>query len=517
MASSKHPSATNAKLDLPTITLDRTLTDLYHQYCPSLSHKRIGHIYCGTTCAADISLDFPRNRKYIYQDGSFNDPLHHEKSREEVQRTLAPKYLSLIPQRDSFITGKAPTIFFYSDRSPVGIEHDDREVERTLASLAESQRPEVIFAAGPADVASICKDHEIDALEVKLVVDAIADPGIVEGIEHMSKMLIDADILWYLNAKEALARSGLSTPATEVVDIEGHCPAAAECCDICFKSIEETVPGSCTGSRRDWVVAQTERVVSAVERKPLPFVFKNNQAFAGAGTYVVTKEAQREQLLEDLTQGGLLQRLLCCITPENRHLNPGSVLLMQMVQDPINDYGMTFFVGEDGSYVFLAASEQMIDQSTAAWIGSKISFPHQDELKRKFADVLDQTATFLHKKGYFGPAGADFLETKEGDLQIVDLNVRTTGSLLLPLMKTHFTSRGYHSASSLSVTVEKSRDEFCEHWRPELEAGQLCIVAWYEDLNAGKSYGDVVVGAEDDEGLTEMLAKVRESTEQVTF
>jgi len=517
MASSKSFIATDIKLDLPIITLDRTLTDLYHEYCPSLSHKRIGHIYCGTTCAADISLDFPRNRKYIYQDGSFNDPLHHEKSTEEVQRTLAPKYLSLVPQRDSFITGKAPTIFFHSDRSPAGIEHGEREAQRTLASLAESQRPEVIFAAGPGDVASICKDHEIDALEVKLVVDAIADPGVVEGIEYTTKMLIDADILWYLNAKEALANSELPIPTTEVVDIDGHCPSAAQCCSVCSASSEETRPHACTGIRKIWIDDQTERIVSAVRRKPLPFVFKNNQAFAGAGTYVVTGESQRDQLLEDLTEGGLLQRLLCCITPENKHLNPGSVLLMQMVQDPVNDYGMTFFVGEDGSYVFLAASEQMIDQSTAAWIGSKISFPHQEDLKRKFAGVLDQTAELLHKKGYFGPAGADFLETQDGDLQIVDLNVRTTGSLLLPLMRKHFTSRGYHSASSLSVTVENSRDEFCEQWRKELEAGQLCIVAWYEDLYAGKSYGDVVVGAEDDDRLTEMLAKVRESTEQVTF
>ena len=50
-----------------------------------------------------------------------------------------------------------------------------------------------------------------------------------------------------------------------------------------------------------------------------------------------------------------------------------------------------------------------------------------------------------------------------------------------------------------------------------MEKGQLCIVAWYEDYYAGKSFGDVVVGAEDKERLAEMLEKVRGVSEQVTF
>lgn len=128
-----------------------------------------------------------------------------------------------------------------------------------------------------------------------------------------------------------------------------------------------------------------------------------------------------------------------------------------------------------------------------------------------------QTAKWLHRYGYFGPAGADILETQDGEFYIVDLNVRTSGSLGLPLMQTHFTSRGLQCASSISATVRKSRDEFCEQWRGELESGQLCIVAWYQDKNVGLSYVDVVVGAEDDEHLTEMLSKIRSLTEQVTF
>ena len=210
--------------------------------------------------------------------------------------------------------------------------------------------------------------------------------------------------------------------------------------------------------------------------------------------------------------------MLSHITSENEHLRPGTVLLMQMIEDPVADYGITFFVGErEGSATFLAASEQMIDRENASWIGSTISYDHQATLQQKFSPLVGKIAHWLHKQGYLGPAGIDILESKDGDLQIVDLNVRTSGSLRLPLMRTHFTSRGFWSACSMCITAGESREQFCQQWRTETEAGQLCILAWYEDENVSKSFGDVVVGAEDRERLGGILEEVREATEQVTF
>lgn len=513
---STNQADTPGKVTLPRIRLDRTLSDLYRQTCPSLSNTRIGFIFCGASCTTELSADFPRNKKYIYQDGTFNDVARAEKPDSLIRRILAPKYLSLVPQRDAFITGKEPVIFFYSGRSSVEIEHDEAEAERTLSVLDESQRAEAIFCPGPGHVSRVCADHGIGVIGAKLVVDCIADPS--EGVARPTRMLTDPDTFFFLNGKEALAKSGLPTPEAEVIEVQGWCPGAANCCEECVQSfIEEDVPETCTGPRGRWIGEQTVRILAAIERHPLPFVFKNQQAFAGAGTYVVTTGPRRNQLLEDLTRGGILRRLLGRITKDNEHLRAGSMLLMTMVIDAVNDYGLTFFVGEDGSPTFLAMSEQMIDRASSAWTGSKISYPHQANLQRKFGDVMHQTAKWLHQHGYFGPAGADILETQNGEFYIVDLNVRTSGSLCLPLLQTHFTSRGFQCASSISATVRKSRDEFCEQWRGELESGQLCIVAWYEDKNAGLSYGDVVVGAEDEEHLTEMLSKIRSSTEQVTF
>ena len=501
------------KPNFPPIRLDTTLADLYRQHCPSLSTKRLGHIFCGTTCAANLSPDFPRNRKYVYQDAAFNDSGRAAKTDAEVRRVLAPKYLSLVPQRDAFIAGDSAVFFFYSGRETAEIEHDEAETYRTLAVLDAAQKAEVVFCPGPSDVWKVMEARKIDYVTSKLVVD-----GVVESAG--SKMLVDADLLWYLNSKEALARSGLPTPAAAIVDVQGSCPFASNCCEACVEASklgDTLVPEACTGPRKRWIGEQSLRILSAVEQQTLPFAFKNQQTFGGAGTYIVTKGVERNQLIEEMTSGGILRRMLSLITTANEHLRPGTVLLTNMIEDPVADYGITFFVSESGSVAFLAASEQMIDRENASWIGSNISYSHQAALQDKFGLLIGKIGRWLHQQGYVGPAGVDILETQSGDFQIVDLNVRTSGSLSLPLLRTHFTSRGFYCASSVSITTQESRGDFREQWRAELEAGQLCILAWYEDHNAGKSYGDVVVGAVDENDLETMLEKVREVSEQVTF
>lgn len=501
----------------PTIQLDTTLTELYQTHCPSLKDKRIAHIFCGTTCAADLSQAFPRNRKYVYQDSAFNDASFSEKSEEDIRRLLASKYLSLVPQRDSFIAGKAPVIFFHSGSTQAEIEHDRRETEKTHAAIHGRQRPEIIQCSGPRDFAEVATAAGIQGFSSKLILDHIAHAHPKSDSEDTIGMLVDADMHWTVNSKEALANSGLPTPASEIVEVQGYCPMASQCCETCSASTSHHVSPNCTGPREEWLRRELDKIVSATERCKLPFVFKNQQSFGGSGTYVVPDEAKRKEVLAEMSDGGIFRRMLSHITSENVHLRPGTVLLTSMVEDVIADIGVTFFVSEAGAAIFLAASEQMIDPATASWIGSKISYTHQNDLRKKFGDITDRIASWLHKQGYMGPAGADILETRAGDFQIVDLNVRTSGSLCLPLMREHFTSRGFMSATSISITIPQSREEFCEKWREEVESGQLCILAWYEDEYAGKSFGDVVVGAEDEERLSEVLERVRRVSEKVTF
>lgn len=497
---------------LPTIKLDTTLNELYQQKAPNGKKQRIGQVLCGVSTGINITPHFPKNTKYIYQDSAFNSVPKSElrDDNTELRRSLAEKYLSLVPQREAFNCGAAPVILFNVGQSEDEIAHDKTEAEKTLGILTEDQRPEIIFCPGPAQIP--VEKHNIDALAYKVVLDTF------EGYP----LAVPLETHWWLNTKEALATSGLPTPKTDIIEVEGHAPEADSCCEDCKQGEPTFIPTSCSGVRGQWLDEQITRIITAVATKPIPFVLKNQQTYGGAGTYVVTKPHDREELISDFSSG-LLRKLLSQITSANVHLKPGSVMLSDMVADPVGDYGITFFVHQDGSSTFLAASEQMTDESHA-WVGSNIRYPHQAELKKRFTPLVEQISKFLHEKGYYGPVGADALETKsqkdgsnETELNVVDLNVRTSGSICLPLLRTHFEKRGLTCASSFSITTKDGRDEFIERWQDEFESGRMCILSWYEDKPAKISIADVAIGAKDDKKLQEAIEKVRESTDEVTF
>ncbi|KLU85470.1 hypothetical protein MAPG_04493, partial [Magnaporthiopsis poae ATCC 64411] len=93
---------------LPTVRLDTTLAELYARASPRLAGKRVAQVLSGTNSGMNLSDHFPRNSKYLYQDSPFNSADADRDESETARRELAVKYLSLIPQRDAFITGAAP-------------------------------------------------------------------------------------------------------------------------------------------------------------------------------------------------------------------------------------------------------------------------------------------------------------------------------------------------------------------------------------------------------------------------
>ncbi|KAK2053358.1 hypothetical protein LY76DRAFT_609200 [Colletotrichum caudatum] len=547
--------------DLPTVTLDTTLADLYRRACPKQADKRIAQVLCGINSCAELSASVPRNAKYLYQDTPFNTvppdescsrPADGDEERRQ-RRQLAVKYLSLIAQRDAFISGDTAVVLFHIDETDGQKAHDRREAERTISVLAAAQRPDLVFCAGPSAIP--VEEAGIDVIAYKLVLD---------GLEGYN-LIVPPDTHWFLNSKAALARSGLPTPRATVVELDGLADEARLCCAPCADAAGAgfVIPPACAGPRGRWFAAQRDRILAALASRPLPFVLKNQQTFGGAGTYVVGTEEERGRLVADL-RGGLLRRLLSSVTEANAHLRPAALILSDLVEDPVGDYGLTFFVtdADGGDPIFLAASEQLTDGANA-WIGSTIDYARQDELKSKFGPLVKKIAAWLRSHNYVGPAGADVLETappKDGNPQtngrttdgltadgqetncqrqktnghntngdhagpeedfshshIVDLNIRTSGSLCLPLLRRHFTSRGLMSGSSFSISCRQGRDDFIASFRDDFAAGRMCIVSWYEDPATGASLADVAVGAEDERGLRRAMQRVRDATEEVTF
>lgn len=67
------------------------------------------------------------------------------------------------------------------------------------------------------------------------------------------------------------------------------------------------------------------------------------------------------------------------------------------------------------------------------------------------------------------------------------------------------------------MRILKRRDNFTSLFEKELEEGRVCILGWYDDLESNVSFGNVVVGAEDPNGLVEDMQRIRDISEEVMF
>lgn len=123
---------------------------------------------------------------------------------------------------------------------------------------------------------------------------------------------------------------------------------------------------------------------------------------------------------------------------------------------------------------------------------------------------MGKIGKFLHQKGYYGAVNADVLEDTSGNQYIVDLNVRMPGSYVLGALKTHFwVQRGLTCASLLFKSLLRtSRKSFIQALGDDFTGGRIVITAWHGDEVSERSFAHLVVGAEDEAGLVEIVQRV---------
>ncbi|KAL8906863.1 MAG: hypothetical protein Q9171_006097 [Xanthocarpia ochracea] len=480
---------TTVKIEcLPEVILDTTLATLYKQYKPTDGTKQVALLLYAANSEIAPTSKLARNTKYLYQDSTFSTTLEDcsSEKHESIQRSVAVKYLSLVPQHDASEAGDMPVILFDLGSSETDSNHSKEEAQRIVSSLAIEQRPTLLFFSNPMKIST--REQGIDLLAAKMEFDQLED----------LPLALDLDTHYFLSSKAALCTSGLPRHGNM------------------------TIPSDCTGPRGQWLKTQINRLMSQITSHTLLFVVKNQQTFAGGGTFVVSSQ---QDLLErqDTLSNRILPKLLSQVNSSNAHLKPASLILREMIIDPIGDWGLTCFVSRSGECTFLAVTRQVVDPSKA-WIGSTITYTDQDSLETRFTPIMQKIGAWLSKHGYYGPCGADILESRRGrsngspQFDIVDLNVRTSGSLVLGLMKGHFSKRrGLHEASSISINVEMARDAFIRTFESKFREGQMVIASWYEDLTSGVSYGNLLVGAQDRKSLQEEVARIKEIASEVSF
>ncbi|KAL8688882.1 MAG: hypothetical protein Q9218_005312 [Villophora microphyllina] len=501
---------------LPQIELDTTLAELYNHGRPQGSGPRIGFVASVTNSEVDQTSKFIRNTKYLYQDSTFiNTPIDMPpEQRQKLRRDVAVKYQSLIAQHDAFAAGNMPVIFVDPDvDSPEGaICSIEEDAERTMESLTKKQRPHVRCYAA------------LDQISLGTIgSELLTSKAVLDGLDGMP-LAVDLDTISFLNSKAALCESGLPSPKTALVELNAYSDPPEYCCDVCRSSSGSvTIPSGCNGSRKTWLNNNIARTMSQIAAQRLPFVLKNQQTFGGGGTFVI--ETQKEFLeLQSALSTRILPKLYSQVNVHNAHLKPATLIVSEMVRDPIGDWGLTFFVTRTGECIFLAVTQQTVD-SSKAYIGSTISYTAQDKLKEKFTPIMHQIGAWLSSYGYYGPCGADILETAPGqgsndggNFHIVDLNVRTTGSLVICLLSSHFSKRrGLHEASAFAISVKMTRDGFISYFRRQMEEGRIVIASWYEDRSSGVSYGKVIVGAETQDALAREVAKIKDVAPEIHF
>lgn len=524
-------------MQMPMISLDTTLSDLFRLASPRNAHKRLAFLHDLGHCGLSLTSGVLRSEKFLYQDSVFTNTPRRDlapgNTDPGLRRLLATKYLNVIPQRDAFISGDSTVVFFGTNPEDARqMCHDQSEAESTMAVLYPRQRPQLVFCAGPCSIPLANSS-----------VDLVAGYKFAfESLETRAKgysLLVDPETHWLLNSKEALACSGLPTPKTEIIQVTEYAIPASDCCHVCKaaeahdeKDVTPTIPQACVGQRGAWFRKQEHRIMSAVERRNPPFVMKTQQTFGGGGTWLVRSEQQKRELLRYLSrEDSILQKLLPLVTSANHHLHPGSILLSNMVQDPVANYGATFFVTDTGGVLFMGISEQLLAHDGKAWSGSTIDYNSQTELQKRMHYLMEQTAQWLHREhGYCGPVGIDVLETA-GEacvdavpqprgtraMHIVDLNVRTSGSMSLPLLRGHFMRLGLFRAGLYTIASERGREDFIKQWEKEFLSGSMILLSWYDDRQLRSSIGTVIVGAVDETSLGDIIQRLQNHTSAVTF
>ncbi|THV52682.1 hypothetical protein BGAL_0072g00180 [Botrytis galanthina] len=444
----------------PTVVLDTTLNDLYRLdnesgYQPTLIHAPFQvHHRSPTT-------------KFIYHSGlRVAAPIADNEAVVKLR-------LWTSPQRHLFAAGSMPAVIVISGQRDCELAANavpflpTEDFQKSVAVLPPDQRPIITFRA----------DLDVSILSANSKVVLSRPTDCLEHLPH----LIDPVVHYEILSKRGLAYSDLPSPPSTVIDTI-LLPHRLQ--DSATKSTEAT------------------RMASTLDSYKMPFVVKLPQS-AGKGTFILWTEAQLSQLKKTLQLQ--LEHMLEQLTDANYDMHPCSLVLQDYISGKV--VALSLFITRSGRPIFVGCCKQKFNDD-GHWIGGSISYRHQNKFRERYADCMNQTAKFLHKKGYYGPCGIDILTSTSGKQYIIDLNARITGTFNLGLVTGHFAQRGLGKAMLNAAYFSCSRAEFEQHFAAELQEGRIIITAWTYDASIALSYGVFIIGGTDGPEIKQKLMQV---------
>ncbi|KAF7712762.1 Solid-state culture specific protein [Penicillium ucsense] len=445
-----------------SVVLDYTLHDLYHAddqdydicmvnaYAPPPSIPLAAHI--------------PAIKQFPVQA-----PLCPAYDQDELTRTI----LHLVAQRFAFCAGPMRILVLESESLKSHCSSHGRsqaDISKVFSQLQEKQRPLPSFVP----ISDLSK-FRLDA-KTKLAVT-----GPLDWFSHIPQV-IDPRIHYNLLSKRGLAKSGLPTPRTIVIDTV----------------LSPTEPFTDKDLQRE-----IARMTKPILEHPIPFIVKVPRITGvGQGTFIVHTEADRSSVYDVFLEE--VKLMLLALNPANECLQPCNVIIQEMV--PGETASLNFFVTQTGRAIFNCCNHQEVDDAYI-WSGGLVSYNEQAVLESQYRGTMDAVAHFLYKHGYYGPAGVDIMTDETGAQFVVDLNVRITATYHLGPLRGHFTRRGFSEAAAMSTfRLTCTQAEFESHFAEELCSGSLVLTAWVHLQEA--SLVTMTVAARDRTGLQEIVQKV---------
>lgn len=215
------------------------------------------------------------------------------------------------------------------------------------------------------------------------------------------------------------------------------------------------------------LVREDQRVTLVGRR--LPFVVKFCRCSSGQGTYIVTSEEERQQMLDAV----------------HRYCERGGedIQISEFVPSRRPHYGVNFFVGRSESVkpTFLGATEQVVTKN-CVWVGGIIDYRAQEDLERRLRDTITSVARTLQQSSYVGWVGIDVIFDNNDQPLVVDLNSRIAAGNGVVLFSKHFMSMGLPFARMDTVSFPGPASVIYTALSARIETRQIIVTLSAEVL-----------------------------------
>lgn len=233
--------------------------------------------------------------------------------------------------------------------------------------------------------------------------------------------------------------------------------------------------------------------------RPLPFVVKLCLAGCGFGTFIVTNERRRKEMLAAMVE----------------YKKKGGVeIMLSKYIDLKADLSVHYMVGAPGDVndknnpLLVAVTVQNLTEN-GHWTGGSIDYAAQPELKALLMETVRETTQRLPDE-FVGWCGVDIVIDAEGEQWVVDLNPRLTGSMPICLLSNHFhKGLGLRYAEFAAFQYPGAPEDVYERLAPFINSGQV-VVNSLTSIDENLSMADLIWGAAEKFELEQMVRIIKD-------